>query len=337
MKAVGYQQPLPISEPRSLMDISLPIPKPEGRDLLVKVEAVSVNPVDAKMRAGSKPPDGEYRILDWDAAGIVEAVGPDCTLFRRGDAVFYAGAIGRSGTNAEFHLVDERIVGPKPKSLSSTEAAALPLTAITAWEALFDRLEVRKPVPGTANGILIVGGAGGVGSVAIQLAKALTNLVVIATASRPETQEWVKMLGADYVVDHSKPLAGQVAKLGAGAPAFVFSTTQTDLHFNEIAELIAPQGRFALIDDLASADLMKLKPKSVSLHWELMFTRSIFGTADMIEQHRLLTEVARVVDAGKIKTTLSQSFGAINAENLKRAHAFIESGKAKGKIVLGGF
>ncbi|WP_332691843.1 zinc-binding alcohol dehydrogenase family protein [Bosea sp. (in: a-proteobacteria)] len=337
MKAVGYRASHPIDHPEALLDLTLETPVATGRDLLVRVEAVSVNPVDTKMRLRSQPGPGEAKILGWDAAGVVEAAGPDATLFKPGDKVFYAGAIGRSGTNAEFHLVDERIVGRRPETLSIAEAAAMPLTAITAWEALFDRLDIRRPVPGAANALVIVGGAGGVGSMAIQLAKQLSDVTVIATASRPETQAWAKELGADHVVDHGKPLAQEVAKLGIGAPAFVFSTTQTDRHFDEIVELIAPQGRFGLIDDPAPIDVMKLKRKSVSLHWELMFTRSIFGTADMIAQHELLNEVSRLVDAGRLRTTLAEQFGSINAANLKKAHALLESGKARGKIVLEGF
>jgi NADPH:quinone reductase len=337
MKAVGYQKSLPISDARSLVDVELPKPSPAGRDLLVKVQAVSVNPVDTKMRMRAEPPAGEWRVLGWDAVGVVEAGGPEAKLFKAGDAVFYAGTLNRQGTNQEFHLVDERIVGPKPKSLSNAEAAALPLTAITAWEMLFDRLDVKRAVPGPKNAILIVGGAGGVGSIAIQLARVLTDLTVIATASRPETMAWAKQLGAHHVVDHAKPLAAEVAKLGIGAPAFVLSTTQTDRHYDQIAELIAPQGRFGLIDDPDAIDMRKVKRKSVSLHWEFMFTRSMFETADVLEQNKLLTEVARLVDAGKIKTTLGETYGRIDAANLRRAHALIESGKAKGKVVLEGF
>ena len=337
MKAVGYQKSLPITDAKSLVDVELPKPVPGGRDLLVKVQAVSVNPVDTKMRMRAEPTAGEWRVLGWDAAGVVESAGPEAKLFKAGDAVFYAGTLNRPGTNSEYHLVDDRIVGPKPKSLSNAEAAALPLTAITAWEMLFDRLDVKKAVPGVANAILIIGGAGGVGSIAIQLATALTDLTVIATASRSETAAWVKQLGAHHVVDHGKPLAAEVASLGLGAPAFVFSTTQTDRHFDQIVEAIAPQGRFGLIDDPELIDMRKLKRKSASLHWEFMFTRSMFETADVLEQNGLLTEVARLVDAGKIKTTLGETYGQINAANLRRAHALIESGKAKGKIVLEGF
>ena len=337
MRAVGYQKSLPIENDASLVDIELPRPEARGRDILVSVRAVSVNPVDAKVRVRVQPEAGSWKVLGWDAAGVIELVGPDATLFKPGDEVFYAGALGRSGTNAEFHLVDERIVGRKPRSLSWSEAAAMPLTAITAWEALFDRLDVRKPVAGATHAILIVGGAGGVGSIATQLARQLTNLTVVTTASRPETIAWSQSLGAHHVVDHTRPLAEEVESLGIGAPAFVFSTTNTDVHMAEISKLIAPQGRFALIDDPKTLDVLALKPKSASLHWEFMFTRSMFGTADIAEQGKLLDEVARLVDSGMLRTTFGQSFGAINAANLRRAHALIESGRAKGKIVLEGF
>lgn len=337
MKAVGYQRPGSIDRPDALVDIELPKPTPAGRDLLVEVQAVSVNPVDTKVRTRAGPDAGEWKVLGWDAVGRVVAIGPEVGRFAVGDAVFYAGSITRPGSNAEFHLVDERIVGHKPTSISVAEAAALPLTSITAWEALFDRLDVRRPVPGAAPAILIIGGAGGVGSIAVQLARRLTDLTVIATASRPETADWVKALGAHHVVDHSKPLAGEVAALGLGAPAFVFSTTQTAAHVGEIAALIAPQGRFALIDDPASLDVVPFKRKSVSVHWELMFTRPIFETADIAEQGRLLDEVSRLVDEGALKTTLTERLAPISAETLKRAHAMIESGKTRGKIVLEGF
>ena len=283
------------------------------------------------------PDDGQAKVLGWDAAGTVVAVGPDATLFKPGDEVFYAGDLTRPGTDAEFHLVDERIVGHKPASLGFAEAAALPLTAITAWETLFDRLDLRRAVPGATPALLIIGGAGGVGSIAVQLARRLTKLTVIATASRPETQVWVRDLGAHHVIDHGKPLAAEVAALGIGAPGFVFSTTNTTDHLAEIVALIAPQGRFALIDDPKTLDIMPFKRKSVSVHWELMFTRSMFETADMAAQGVLLNEVARLVDAGEVKTTLSETLGTIDAATLKRAHARLESGKVKGKIALAGF
>jgi NADPH2:quinone reductase len=337
MRAVGYQESLPIDEPASLVDVELPKPEPKGRDLLVEVHAVSVNPVDTKVRRRSKPEAGEWKVLGYDAAGIVAATGPEATLFKPGDAVFYAGDITRPGTNAEFHLVDERIVGRKPTSLDWAKAAALPLTAITAWETLFDRLDVRKPVPGDAQAILIIGGAGGVSSMAIQLARQLTAMTVIATASRPETRSWVQELGAHHVIDHAKPLADQVAALSVAAPGFVFSTTNTDKHVAEIIKLMAPQGRFALIDDPGALDVAPFKSKSLSIHWELMFTRPMFHTADMAEQGALLNKVAELIDAGTLRTTLGENFGPINAANLKRAHALIETGRARGKVVLEGF
>ncbi|MCU4179184.1 zinc-binding alcohol dehydrogenase family protein [Bosea sp. BH3] len=337
MRAVGYRQSQPIAAETSLIDLELPEPVPAGHDLLVEVKAVSVNPVDTKVRMRAQPAEGQANVLGWDAAGVVKAVGPQAKGFKPGDEVFYAGAIDRPGSNAQFHLVDERIVGPKPKSLGFAEAAALPLTSITAWEMLFDRLDIRRPVPGAAPALLIIGGAGGVGSVAIQLARRLTDVTVIATASRPETAAWAKELGAHHVVDHTKPLPEQVTALGIGAPAFVFSTTHSDTHLAGIVELMAPQGRFGLIDDPQTLDANPLKRKSLSLHWELMFTRSLFQTADIAEQGKLLTEVSKLVDAGTVKTTLAEHFGTINAENLKRAHALIESNRAKGKIVLEGF
>ncbi|WP_318594833.1 zinc-binding alcohol dehydrogenase family protein [Enterobacter kobei] len=336
MKAVGYKVPGPIAEDASLVDIDLPRPVAEGGDILVEVKAVSVNPVDYKIRSSTPPADGDWKVLGWDAAGIVQEVGPDVTQFAVGDEVYYAGSLIRPGTSAEFHLVDARIVGRKPASLDWAEAAALPLTTLTAWEAMFDRLDVTKPVPGAAA-ILIIGGAGGVGSIAIQIARQRTDLIVISTASRPETQEWVKGLGAHHVIDHSRPLAPQIAELNIGAPAFVFSTTHTEQHASDIAELIAPQGRFGFIDDPKALDVMLFKRKAVSIHHELMFTRSLYGTPDMDEQGKILNSLAVLVDDGKIRTTLTEKLSPINAANLKTVHALIESGAARGKIVLEGF
>ena len=336
MKAVGYKVPGPIAEDASLVDIDLPRPVAEGGDILVEVKAVSVNPVDYKIRSSTPPADGDWKVLGWDAAGIVQEVGPDVTQFAVGDEVYYAGSLIRPGTNAEFHLVDARIVGRKPASLDWAEAAALPLTTLTAWEAMFERLDVTKPVPGAAA-ILIIGGAGGVGSIAIQIARQRTDLIVISTASRPETQEWVKGLGAHHVIDHSRPLAPQIAELNIGAPAFVFSTTHTEQHASDIAELIAPQGRFGFIDDPKALDVMLFKRKAVSIHHELMFTRSLYGTPDMDEQGKILNSLAVLVDDGKIRTTLTEKLSPINAANLKTVHALIESGAARGKIVLEGF
>ncbi len=336
MRAVGYQKSLPADDPAALVDIDLPRPEPAGRDLLVEIRAVSVNPVDTKVRLRSAPQTG-WKVLGFDAAGIVVATGPEVTLFAPGDAVFYAGSTARQGTNAEFHLVDERIVGSKPQSLDWAEAAALPLTAITAWEVLFDRLEVRRPVPGAAPALLIVGGAGGVGSMAVQLARRLTDLTVIATASRPESRAWVEELGAHHVIDHARPLAAQVAALGLGAPGLVFSTTHTDQHIDELVALIAPQGRFGYIDDVSSIDPAPFKAKSLSLRLESMFTRPVFETADMSAQHDLLEEVSRLVDAGTLRTTLAERLTPISAANLRRAHALIEGGWSHGKLVLEGF
>ncbi len=337
MKAVAYRTAGSLERQDALVDVELDKPAATGRDLLVSVRAISVNPVDTKVRRSVSAEPGQWKVLGWDAVGTVVAVGGDVQLFKPGDEVFYAGSLVRPGTNSEFHLVDERIVGHKPESLSIGEAAALPLTAITAWEMLFDRLDVHKPVSGAAKAVLIIGGAGGVGSIAIQLVRALTDLQVIATASRPETQAWVRELGAGFVIDHRAPLAAQVAGLGIGAPAFVFSTTETHRHLAEIIELIAPQGRFGLIDDPQGLDVTGFKRKAVSIHWELMFTRSIFETPDMAEQGKLLNEVARLADAGTVRTTLTALLKPINAANVKKAHALLESGRARGKIVLEGF
>lgn len=337
MKAVAYKTAGPIDREDALHDITLEVPEAEGHDLLVKIQAVSVNPVDTKLRLGAQPEGGDWRVLGFDAVGIVEAVGPEVQHFKTGDAVFYAGSIARPGTNSEFHLVDERIVGRKPTSLTDAEAAALPLTAITAWEMLFDRLEVDRPTAQGGETILVIGGAGGVGSITIQLLRALTDLTVIATASRAETQDWVRECGAHHVINHRQPLAPQVEALGLGAPGFVFSTTQTGRHFTDIVELIAPQGRFGLIDDPEELNAMPLKLKAVSLHWEMMFTRSLFGTPDMAEQGKLLNEVAELVDAGRIRSTATDVAGKIDAATLRAVHAKIESGSARGKIVLEGF
>lgn len=337
MKAVGYRVSLPISDSASLIDVELPNPEASGHDLLVQVKAVSVNPVDTKVRNRTAPPAGEIKVLGWDAAGVVDSVGSNVTLFKPGDEVWYAGAIDRAGTNAELHLVDERIVGKKPVTLDFAQAAALPLTTITAWELLFERLCVLPGKCASNDSLLIIGAAGGVGSILTQLARHLTALTVIGTASRSETFDWVHTLGAHLVIDHSKPLSQELKSIGISEVTHVASLTHTDTHFTEIVESLAPQGKLALIDDPSSLDINLLKSKSLSLHWELMFTRSLYGTSDMIAQHQLLTEAAALVDAGILRTTFSEHFGRINAENLKRAHALLESGKAKGKIVLEGF
>ena len=336
MKAIGYHQNLPVDQPQALEDLELPAPQPLARDLLVRVKAVSVNPVDTKVRRNVAPPAGAAKVLGWDAVGVVEGIGADVTGFAVGDRVFYAGSITRPGANSELHVVDERIVARAPTTLDDSQAAALPLTAITAWELLFDRLRVPQG-GGAGQALLIVGGAGGVGSILIQLARRLTQLTVIATASRPETQAWCRELGAHAVIDHSKPLAQALKDAGLDPVDYVAALTQTQQHYAQIVESLKPQGAIGVIDDMAGLDVMALKPKALSLYWELMFTRSTFGTPDMGEQGRLLATVAQLVDAGRIRTTAGAHFGAINAANLLRAHAWIESGKAQGKVLLEGF
>jgi len=338
MKAVAYRKSLPIDHDDALIDVELPAPQAGGRDLLVEVRAISVNPVDVKIRQNVPPASGDTKVIGWDAAGVVKAVGPDVTLFKPGDEVWYAGALTRAGTNSELHLVDERIVGHKPKNLDFAQAAALPLTAITAWELLFERLEVSRDAGATqGKSLLVIGAAGGVGSILVQLARQLTGLTIIGTASRPETVEWIKELGAHHVIDHARPLNQEIARLGLPPVTYVAALNQTDHHWAAIAELVAPQGKVALIDDPDAIDVRLLKRKSVSLHWEFMFTRSMFETADIQKQHQLLNDVAKLVETGAVKTTLAERFGKINAGNLKRAHALIESNRAKGKIVLEGF
>lgn len=337
MHAIGFQQPLPIADAQSLQDIELPAPICGEHDLLVQVQAIAVNPADAKVRASARPAPGEWRIPGWDAVGSVREVGAQVRGFAPGDQVFYAGAINRPGCYAQLQAVDARIAAHAPRQLAPQDAAALPLTALTAWETLFDRLNVAQPVPGAAAALLVIGGAGGVGSITIQLARALTPLTVIATASRPETVAWATRMGAHHVIDHRQPLAAQVQALGLGAPAFVFSTVNTSGYLPDIAELIAPQGRIALIDDPATLDIVPLKRKSLSVHWEFMFTRPLLGTADMARQQHILQEVAQLADAGRIVSTRTQSLGAINAAHLRQAHALLEGGRTIGKITLQGF
>jgi NADPH2:quinone reductase len=337
MKTVSFHKPLPISDPDSFLDLTAEEPRPGPLDLLVEVRAVSVNPVDTKIRSGGGPgrPEGHLPILGWDAAGIVKETGADVTLFDPGDEVYYAGSVDRAGSYAQFQCVDERIVGFKPKTLGFAEAAALPLTTITAWELLFDRLGVDKSTKGS---LLILGAAGGVGSITIQLARQLTRLTTIATASRPETQDWCQRMGAQYVIDHGKPLSGQVKAIVPGGVNYVVALTRTEDHFDELIESMAPQSAMGLIENPARPlEITRLKPKSISLHWEFMFTRSRYQTPDMGEQGRLLNEVAALVDDGRIQTTMQANLGAINAANMKQAHAMVESGRTIGKIVLAGF
>ncbi|KAB2924875.1 MAG: zinc-binding alcohol dehydrogenase family protein [Dechloromonas sp.] len=334
MKAIAYQQSLPIADAASLVDVELPEPVVGEHDLLVAVRAISVNPVDTKVQRGVPAPAGEWKVLGWDVAGEVLAVGSAVQGFAVGERVWYAGSIARPGGNSERHAVDARIVGKMPATLDFAQAAALPLTAITAWEILFDRFGLQAASTGT---LLVVGAGGGVGSILVQLARQLTGLTVIGTASRPATRDWLLDLGAQAVIDHRQPLATALREAGFEQADYVVSLNQTAQHFAGIAELVAPQGRIALIDDPASLDVVPLKRKSVSLHWEFMFTRSLFGTPDMAKQGELLNALAGLVDAGRVRTTLAEHFGRIDAANLRRAHALIESGLARGKIVLENF
>lgn len=333
MKAITFltHENTDFKHPFTVIEKDLPIVKP--RDLLVQVKAISVNPVDTKVRQGLIP-SNDAHILGWDAVGVVTEVGAEVTHFKVGDEVWYAGDLTREGSNAAFQAVDERIVSFKPKTISDAASAALPLTAITAWEMLFHRLAISFDETGS---ILVIGGAGGVGSIAIQLLKAKTNLTVIATASRDETKAWVKQLGADHVIDHHQDLNTQLKELSIAPPRYVFSTTHTDSYISQIADLIEPQGKLGLIDDPARFDINPFKAKSISVHWELMFTRSLFQTADLELQGQLLQEVADLVDAQKITSTLHQHLGPIDVDTLTKAHQLIESGKAQGKIVLDGF
>ncbi|ABC33153.1 NADPH:quinone reductase and related Zn-dependent oxidoreductase [Hahella chejuensis KCTC 2396] len=342
MKAIGYLQAQPIDHPESLLDITQPDPQPQGRDLLVEIKAVAVNPVDVKVRRSMSAEGDAHKVIGWDAAGVVKAVGDQVSLFKPGDEVYYAGSIARPGTNSELHLVDERIVGRKPSNLGFAEAAALPLTAITAWEMLFDRLQISQKGASSENGepvrLLVVGAAGGVGSIMLQLARKLTDAVIIGTASRQETRDWALAMGAHHVIDHRLPLHEELQRIGIDGVTHVASLTHTEKHYDSIVQALEPQGRLAMIDDPSTPiDIMPLKRKSLSLHWEMMFTRSLYETADMIEQHRLLNRVAELVEEGAVRTTLKQNLGKINAENLKRAHSLIESDAAIGKIVLEGF
>ena len=334
MKAIGYYQSLPIDNEQALVDLVLPLPKASDHDVLVAVKAIAVNPVDTKIRRNVQPEGTTPKILGWDAAGTVIEVGSKVTLFKPGDEVWYAGDLTRPGTNSEFHLVDERIVAKKPESLSFQEAAALPLTSLTAWELLFDRLKLSP----TEKGILLItGAAGGVGSILVQLARKLTNLTIIGTASRPDSIKWILNHGALHVIDHSKDLKSQLQALHYPEVDFVISLTHSDEHAKALIDVLKPQGKFALIDDPQHLDINLFKLKSISIHWEMMYTRSMFQTSDMVRQHEILAEMASLVDKGIIKTTVAECMGAINASNLKKAHALIESGQARGKIVLSDF
>lgn len=335
MKAIGYHRCLPIDNPESLIDLILEKPAAAGRDLLVQVKAISVNPVDVKIRAFKEGSEDAPNVIGWDAAGIVEAVGPDCTLFKPGDEVYYAGSIVRPGCNSEFHLVDERIVGRKPKTLSFAEAAALPLTAITAWEGIFDRLGAStEPANNTGKTILIIGGAGGVGSIATQIASKY-GLTVIATASRPESAQWALDHGAAHIINHHEPFSPQLKALGFKWVDYIFCLHLTDIYWSQMAETIAPQGAIcSIVQAKDPLNLTLLKNKSATFVWEFMFTRAMYETPDMIQQHHLLNAVADLIDSGELRTTMATRLTPINAANLRQAHALLESGSTIGKVVL---
>jgi len=334
MKAVGFYQNLPIDHAQALQDIELPTPTLGDYDLLVEVKAVSVNPVDTKVRNGGNVPEGQARVLGWDAAGIVRATGPLATRFKPGDRVWYAGDLNRPGSNAELHAVDERAVGPMPTSLGFAEAASLPLTAITAWELLFDRLRANEADPTENRAILVVGAAGGVGSILTQLARQLTDLTVIGTASRPETRDWVLAHGAHHTIDHHKPWKAQLEALGINEVAYVASLNGTARNVEQIADVLMPEGAFALIDDPKTLDIAPFKLKSIAVHWELMFTRTMFNTRTLARQHALLRRVAELVDRGDIVHTMTQQIEGLDAAGLKKAHALVEAGDMIGKVVV---
>ncbi len=339
MKAIGFTCSLPNSNPDSLQDIVLPRPEPKDRDLLVRVEAISVNPVDTKIRRSqsSDYQKAALRVLGWDVAGVVESVGSQVSLFQPGDEVYYSGSLIRPGANSEYHLADERLVAKKPATLNMTQAAALPLTTITAYEALFDRMEISREGESEGKSLLIIGGAGGVGSLAIQLAK-LAKLHVLATASRPESQAWCRKMGADAVIDHTHSIPDQLGQLHWPMVDYIFNTSNTDQYWLAMCEAIKPQGRMCgIVDTAESVDLNALKRKSATFAWEFMFTRSMYQTEDMIEQHKLLTQVTRWVDAQMIQSTLTETLSPINAINLRNAHSKIEAGHMIGKLVLTGW
>ena len=340
MKAVGLYKYLPIDHPESLIDVEVPKPEATGRDLLVRVKAVSVNPVDTKVRSPKDKVETEPKILGWDAAGVVEAVGGEASLFKTGDEVYYAGSIVRPGCDAEYHLVDERIAGRKPRTLSFEQAAAMPLTTITAWEALFDRMGVsRETLASSGRSVLIIGGAGGVGSIAIQIAKKVAGLRVIATASREETAAWCRELGADEVIDHRLPLLQELRRIGHGEVDYILCFNSLEEHLPHMADAIKPQGRICSIIGAKGGQPVNInvfQPKSVAFCFELMFTRSQFQTPDMAAQHDLLEEASRLFDDGTLRHTMRESYGPLNADNLRRAHAMLESGRMIGKLVLSG-
>lgn len=340
MKAVGLSRYLPITDPASLEDVDLPDPgAPQGQDVLVSVQAVSINPVDTKLRAPKPGEEPQPRVLGFDAAGIVVAVGPEVTAFEVGDEVYYAGDVTRAGCNAQLQLVDERLIGRKPTTLDFAEAAALPLTTLTAWELLFQRMPFQLDGKRHAGRtLLVIGGAGGVGSMAIQLGRH-AGFTVIATASREETGSWCRQMGADHVIDHRQSLAPQLQAIGIAQVDAALNLADTDHYWQQLGELLAPQGHVGLVvepkGELRIGD--PYKSKCIGIHWEFMFARARFRTADMVEQHRILTRAASLIDAGELRTTLTRRLGPINAANLREAHRLLESGRTIGKLALEGW
>lgn len=332
MKAVAYQKSGNIEQ---LQDIEIEIPTMGEHDITVEVKAISVNPVDVKIRKKVDAKSQQWKILGWDAAGVITAKGTKVEHLQVGDEVWYAGDLNRQGTNAELHVVDARIVSAKPKNLSFAEAAALPLTSITAWEMLFERLQVQHAQDNAT--ILIIGAAGGVGSIAVQLLKARTNLKIIGTASSFESQNWLKKIGVDYVINHKQNLFEQIKQLSIQAPAYIFSTTHTDEYLPQIVEIIIPQGKFGLIDDPQDMDINIFKRKSISIHWESMFTRSTFQTADLHQQGEILANVAQLIEDHQVHSTLQTLLSPIHAENIRKAHRILEQGHHHGKIVIADF
>ncbi|MFS0787957.1 zinc-binding alcohol dehydrogenase family protein [Shouchella sp. 1P09AA] len=332
MKAVGLYEYLPIENEDSLRNEEVETPTAEGHDLLIEVKAVSVNPVDTKQRMAKKEPEEQLRILGFDASGIVTAVGEACTFFKVGDEVYYAGDVTRNGSNAEYQLVDERLVGKKPSTLTFAEAAAMPLTAITAWESLYDRMKISHQDNGKA--ILIIGGAGGVGSIAIQLAKQ-QGLNVIATASRQETKEWCQTLGADHVVNHRQNLHEQLQEIGYKEVEYILCLADTNQHWDGMATCIKPQGTIcAIVENKDMLDMQKIRAKSVIFAWEFMFTRAMFQTDDQIEQHKMLTKMSGMFERGELRHTMTKVLSPLNDNTLRQAHKQLEEGKMIGKLVI---
>lgn len=337
MKAIALTRYLPIANPESLVDVDLPTPKAAGRDLLVRVEAISVNPVDTKVRAPKDKVEPAPKVLGWDAAGVVEAVGPEVTLFKAGDAIYYAGEIGRPGSNAQFQLVDERLVGRKPRTLDFAQTAALPLTTITAYEALFERLGISVDGADRGKSLLIIGAAGGVGSIALQLAK-LAGLTVIGTVGRAETREWTTSLGLELSIDHGKPLPEQLSALGHAEVDYVLNLNNTDRYWDVTAEVLKPRGKVCtIVENTGALNQSLYKTKNLTHAWEHMFVRGAYQTADMIEIHHMLDRVADWIDQGTLKPTLTETLSPINAANLRETHARLESGRTIGKLALIGW